>query len=323
VNIAAFSFKRVGDSLLATPALRALASGGHKIAVICEPQTARVFAGNPHLSKIVTVPRSCSFGALLRTVRHMKPDATVDFLANPRTAWVSRLSGAETRCGIGYGIRRLLYNRVVPVQNRAEPRYSALHKLELAELFDATSDLALDFVLTEQDRAAADLYWQTRQLAGQRVVALVINSRRIYKRWPVARFAEVIRWIRDVGNAYPLVLQTPGDEERVTLLRKELVNERYDVLDVSDLGLLAAILARAHLFFGNDGGAKHLAVALGTPTLTLFGNEPWEYWTPPNDPRHQVIVADLRARFERHTLESVTVEQVLEALRLKRNSLEK
>lgn len=312
---AAFLFKRVGDSLMATPALRALrfARPAEEIVVICEPSTARVFAGNPHVDRVLTLRSSSSLSALLSMVRTLRPTHTVDFLSNPRTALSSWLSGARDRAGIGYGLRRLLYSRVVAVQDPRRPFYSALHKLKLAGATEISS-CAIEFFLTAADREFAEEVWQRHSFQTERVAAFFVNSRRTYKRWPVERYAEVIRFARTELGLCPAVLETPGDETSVSMLREHLGASAVQVIRVDDLGRLAALLARSALLVGNDGGPKHLAVAMGTPTLTLFGTEPWEYWTPPNDPRHRVVTST-QTEFATSPLEHVTVEQVTQQLR--------
>jgi ADP-heptose:LPS heptosyltransferase len=61
------------------------------------------------------------------------------------------------------------------------------------------------------------------------------------------------------------------------------------IASFTDLGDMAAFLKLCQCYVGNDGGPKHLAVAVGAPTVTVFQNDPWEYWTPPDGSRHVAV----------------------------------
>jgi len=55
---------------------------------------------------------------------------------------------------------------------------------------------------------------------------------------------------------------------------------------------MGALFERAQLYVGNDGGPRHFAVAVGTPSLTVFGKELAEIWTPPQQTRHRTVEHD-------------------------------
>jgi len=55
---------------------------------------------------------------------------------------------------------------------------------------------------------------------------------------------------------------------------------------------VAALLERCHLYVGNDNGPRHFAIAVGTPTVAVFGKPFPENWTPPGDPRHRALTME-------------------------------
>jgi ADP-heptose:LPS heptosyltransferase len=294
MRIKTLLFRRVGDSLLATPALRALKKQYPEalLTVISEPQVARVFAGNPWVDEIVTVPRGPSVLRLAAALRrHGAPDMSMDFLSDPRSALACRISGAEQRLGVGVHGRRWAYTQTIGQQTLSSPRYSAAHKLELAALAGAAlTDLSTEFYLTSDDRNFAEAAWQERGWSEMTVVtAFFVHARRDYKRWPLDDFCTVIRRMHEGGDALPLVLVTPGDESTAAELRARTRLDAPHIISVDTLGELGAVLQRCRLFIGNDGGPKHLAVALGTPTVTIFISDSPVYWTPPDTQRHVAL----------------------------------
>jgi ADP-heptose:LPS heptosyltransferase len=98
------------------------------------------------------------------------------------------------------------------------------------------------------------------------------------RRWPVERFAAVAREIDGV-----VVTAGPGEEALAARVGAPVLTG-LALLD------LAAVIASAGAVLCGDTGVSHLATAMGTPSLTLFGPTPPGLWGPPaGDPRHRVI----------------------------------
>lgn len=286
----------MGDSLLATPALRALkaARPDWLVRIVSEPQTARVFEGLPYVDELRVTPPSPSIMRLAYLARVSSPSQVVlDFLSDPRSAVASRLSGANTRVGFAKGLRRHLYTVQVPRQNTDAPVYSAIHKLKLVEPFGAVAaDVLPDFVLTQEEITRASVKWQLANVSARGVVALFISSRRPYKRWPLESFAELVEHLRGLHIPEIVLVGSGAEEQEMRTFAQSADIPPERVLACESLGVLAAVIKRATLLIGNDGGPKHLATALGTATVTLFRHDPPEYWTPPNHSLHLAVRAD-------------------------------
>ncbi|MFH1010269.1 MAG: glycosyltransferase family 9 protein, partial [bacterium] len=238
-----------------------------------------------------------------------------DFLSDPRSALLSRMTGAPVRIGIGYRGRGWAFTHSIPCQDPNRPMYSARHKAQLAEPFGepVSTNCALEFFLRSEDEEAAAHLWKQKGWSKETpVVALGVHSRREYKRWPVERFAQVAQRLIYECEAAIAVLAGPGEEVPAQQVLRLLGDSRAHLLQPNSLGSLAACLSRCRLFLGNDGGPKHLAVAVGTPTVTLFGDEPFEFWTPPDNPSH--IALGGRQLGEKG-LASLTSQEVFEAAR--------
>jgi heptosyltransferase-3 len=296
-TIIALHFRRVGDSLMATPALRQVRAlrPNARIIVLVEQGVSRVFEGNPSIFQILVIkPLSdgFEFWRTMKHVRRIRPQITMDFLSDPRSSILCQMSGASVRIGIGYRGRRWAYTHRIPCQNPGRPVYSAEHKMQLARPFGdiELGNPAIEFFLNPADDESASHLWEQNGWAQERsVIALGIYSRREYKRWPAERFAEVAQKLLRECQASIAVLVGPGEESSARRVLEIINDSHAHLLQPDGLGPLAACLKRCRLFIGNDGGPKHLAVAVGTPTLTLFGDEPFEFWTPPNNPSHVAL----------------------------------
>ena len=119
------------------------------------------------------------------------------------------------------------------------------------------------------------------------------------KNWPAARFAALVR---SRSAARWLLVRGPADDGVAALL--DTVPGARVARDLP-LRVLAALLARAGAYVGNDSGVTHLAAASGAPTIALFGATDPRLWAPVG-PRVQVL--------HRGTMEGITVEEVAAAV---------
>jgi ADP-heptose:LPS heptosyltransferase len=107
------------------------------------------------------------------------------------------------------------------------------------------------------------------------------------RRWPATRWAEVARELPG-----PVVV-TAGPGERA--LARAVARDARATVFAGDLRALAALVAGAARVLCADTGVAHLATALGTPSVVLFGPTPPAYWGPPPErPRHRVLWAGRR-----------------------------
>lgn len=126
-------------------------------------------------------------------------------------------------------------------------------------------------------------------------VAVHISARRPAQRWPVERYAELIKAISALtrvmllwspgSSADPM---HPGDDEQSAHLQTALGGLQFDAVPTPDLATLIAALSLADRVICPDGGTMHLAAALGKPIVALFGDSPLERWRPWGVP-HRVL----------------------------------
>ena len=289
--------RRIGDVLMTTPAVRALGQAypQARLVYITEPSGAEVLRNNPHIDEVWPVSPKPGWSEILRLVRRMRRrrfDIAIDFYSQPKSAVLTRLSGAPRRIGFDLRGRRWAYTE--PVEKPPGRRYSAFHK----EALLAPLGVALDGPLPEIYPGAEQRAWADALLAslgvshGDFLVALLPVSRQPYKVWPLDRWARLADWLIETTGAKVLPLWGPGEESFVVGVRGAMHASMLPDYPIPDLLQMAALLDRAGLYVGNDAGPRHIAIAVGTPTVGVFGR-PWpENWTPPGDSRHRVVAHD-------------------------------
>jgi heptosyltransferase-2 len=176
-------------------------------------------------------------------------------------------------------VRRCGVKRVVEASPRPSDVPAARHYCKsLEELAIYVEEPVPRVYPGENDRRMAEGYF--RDLGKQPVVAVHPGSGSAAKNWPVDKFASVCRWLVDEMAVQLLVIQGEADDMTVQELTKLLAPRVPKLVRGLKLTELSAVLERCLLFLGNDSGISHLAAAVGTPTLAMFGPSSSSIWRP-------------------------------------------
>ncbi|MCK5733474.1 MAG: glycosyltransferase family 9 protein [Candidatus Latescibacteria bacterium] len=269
----------VGDLIMTLPVLRALRRRfpGAYIEVTGHPHSLALIAGQREIDAVSSINR--------REAAHLYiPDGPIPE-ALKRTFGAFDLIVAyvsETEGTLIENLRRTGAKRVIawpPFPDRCT--HEADHLLEaLRPLGVASSENAPELVPTPLDRVFAARFWSTHNLRlDQRVLALHPGSGSPSKCWPPERFARIADWAIESFSAAVLLIAGPADEEA---RHQTLSRMKGTPVLASDFSLprLAALLEQCTAFLGNDSGITHLAAAVGTPTVALFGPTNPRIWGP-------------------------------------------
>jgi heptosyltransferase III len=276
----------LGDVLLCTPAIREARSAfpGARIDFVTEPPGAAALRGNSRLDEVIVTGRGAGDRLrLLALVRRRRYDAVLDFRTTGSTAQLVAISGATTRVGVRVrGPINLLYTHLLdPI---SLDTYAGRHKLEMLRPLgvdvDRVVDLSLEFNVGDEARERAGRFWRENGLDGQRVIAMTPASRLAYKSWGATKWGEVARTIVRSG-ARVLLTHGPGEREQLEPILTGGAGSGMVVFGDSSLEELGAVLARCDAWVGNDGGARHIAAAVGTPTLAVSRWRIGTVWTNP------------------------------------------
>jgi heptosyltransferase-3 len=159
------------------------------------------------------------------------------------------------------------------------------------------------------DDRAARIVPNERRSVDPKLIALHPGSGSKDKSWPVERFAAMAESLmqRDEKQRF-LLVAGEADEARLAYVRRVLPNEKLRIAENLPLPALANLLQNCALFVGNDSGISHLAGAVGTPSLLLFGPTDPAIWAPKN-PQVRVL------RSPNLTMEGIQVSDVMTELR--------
>jgi len=324
-HILIVKLRYIGDVLLATPTVRAIKAAwpAVRITMLVNAGTEAVLQHNPDIDRILVL-RKDSWPAqyrLLADLRREPIDCVIDLTDGDRSAWLSWLSGAAQRIGFNdeRRWRGQLYSHVV--------RSAAAHRIErdldaLAPLgLSSTDRMPRLFLTQDEDTQATALLEQCGVTAGSPFVVLQPGARYWFKAWPVERLAQLAD-ILTAQYGYR-VLVGGGAEDRPAAERIVALSasKPVSIAGQAPLRSFAALLRRARLFIGNDGGAMHIAAAVGTPLVALFGPSNPAEWGPRSSSAEVIYKGiDCRICFhptcergEQNCMRLITVDEVMAA----------
>jgi ADP-heptose:LPS heptosyltransferase len=261
---------------------------------VVERESAAILTLNPYLDEVIVLERQRYRNPLyslkkIWQIRKRGFDLVIDFLGNPRTAYISFLSGAGRRIGYDVPGRKFYYNLLIKDDGR--PKYSAADKLEALKILGINAtDPKPDFLISDEAKFFSQGFFREAGIdPGKLIVSLSPTSRRRFRRWHLERFALLADWLISRFQATVVLVWGPGERGVVERIERLMKQKPVISPETEDLFQLGAILQRCDLHIGNDNGTKHMAVAMGKPTITIYGPQDPASWTYPEPARHRFV----------------------------------
>jgi ADP-heptose:LPS heptosyltransferase len=242
-----------------------------------------------------------SFGALLRkagALRSRRLDLALDLQGDVRASLLLWRSGARRRIGYANTGGRYLLSDVVPLDETVSWVEQNRRAVAIALGRPAAAAAPLIDLLTEDDRGFARRLLATLGLEERRpLVGIHPSGGRRIKQWPAARWAEVAARLQRDFRATILITGTAGDAALARELQKDLPSRAIDLTGKLSLRETLALVERLDLFLSPDTGTMHMACAVGTPSVSVFGpSDPQRYFSGgsgASGSRHVVVRAEL------------------------------
>lgn len=304
----------LGDVLLTTPAIHALrvALPHAELHALVGPWAAEVLSSYPDVDVVLTLPFpgfSRRPGANWRSpyelafhaaghLRHIGYDSAVIF--RPDHWWgamLAKLAGIPER--VGYDLPDIAPFLTSPIPRQQQ--HVVLQSMRLVERWAgaiAAEETAYRFPVEVSDRDYIDGYLRECGIEPeQKVICIHPGSGTPLKLWADDGWTQVANALHDQLNA-PVIF-TGGDHELPLVQRIAANMNHTSCLMVGNTRVtqLAALFSRAQVVLGPDSGPLHLAVAVGAPTVTLFGPADPEEFGPWGSPeKHIVLTSNIGCR---------------------------
>lgn len=302
-----------GDVLLASPVFTVLKNHAPHLEIdaLVYQDTAEMLTLHPAISQVHTVDRNWkklppltqlkAELALLGDLQQRDYDLVVHLTDHNRGAWLKRLTGASF--GVACEARKGRFWKNSFTHFYPLPRGNARHTVEThldalrrIGVYPTEEEKRLVLVPGTEAEVSVDMLLASNGLAPQDFIHLHPTSRWSFKCWEEGKTAELVRRLSAAG--YPVVLTAAPSEDELAMVRRIVDLTGQPVVNLSgklSLKQLAALTARARLFIGVDSAPMHIAAAMGTPTVALFGPSGDIEWGPWMT-LHRIIVSSHSCR---------------------------
>jgi lipopolysaccharide heptosyltransferase II len=273
---------RIGDCIFITPAVRALrhAHPQARITIVVPKANADLFAHSPHVDAVIFRPVRDWAQELrfLREVRRQQFDLIISFQGKSMLyALTARFGGGRHTLSLHHARTKAFYRETVPWPGEDVHRVERYLILARAAGASDTEAPYTELHLAPEHRSRASELLAARGLSEtDLLVALNPGSTEHSRRWDPSRFAAVGDRLGMEAGARILLLGGPGDQEMARAIAAAMQRPALDLCGLTSLLETAAVLERCSLLVSGDTGPLHMAAAMGTPVVALYG---------PSDPR--------------------------------------
>ncbi|HJQ53778.1 MAG TPA: glycosyltransferase family 9 protein [Gemmatimonadaceae bacterium] len=282
----------LGDVILTTPLIAELGRRG-PVDVLVTPVGATALANNPSVRTVIRYDKRSTYGSTLglwntiKEIRGRRPYAAA-YLAQGsfRSGLLAMLTGAKERIGFASSTGRVLYTKQMPYQPERH-HAERLWSLSMSEFAETPSreQIRPRLFPSDDDRARVDSLLRRNGNGSEPFVALAPGSAWGTKRWPY--YADLAK--RLAPDFRIAVIGSSADAPLAAQIMEALpAGSAINAAGTLPLLASAELIGRAQAIVTNDSAPQHLASAMGTPTLSIFGPTVPEFGFGPLAERHVV-----------------------------------
>ncbi len=291
--------RSIGDTVLTTPSLIALKRflPEAEIDVLVEDWVAPVLEEHPAVARIVALGRGGlkNRARIAQEIRNRRYDVVYNLHGGTTATFLTRATGARHRVGYASYQYSQLHNHQAPsplLLWRQTKTHSVEQQLALLGWtgVPVTDRPATSLAITSMANGHVNALLSRAGLADKKFAFVHPAAAFATKQWAASKFAQVVDYLAVRGIA-TIATAGPNEEAVLTELR-ECAKSRIVVVHLS-LPEVTALAARSHLFVGNDSGIAHIAAAVGTPSVVIFGSSNIAHWRPWSTAPAEVVFEDM------------------------------
>lgn len=305
----------LGDMLLTTPLIRVLKEQYPQleIDVLIYQETASILEANPHVKQIYAIDRNWKKKgvffqlqqeyALLRDLQQNHYELIINLTNRWRGGWLTRILNPTYSVSRSYSHRRgrlwrksFTHIYSIPPANRhsVELNLDAIRRLGVT--ITNPESKRLTFIISSEAETKVEQLLVPHVSDNEKTIVIHPTSRWMFKAWNPQGFAAVIDSLNELN--YRVILISGPAREEIDYVGAILQMTQSDVINFAgqlSLNETAALIKRADCFLGLDSIAMHLAAAVNTPCVSLFGpthDNAWHPWMS----SHKILSTDYACR---------------------------
>ena len=296
--------RSIGDTVLSTPSLIALRRfvPNAQIDMLLEDWVAPLLVGHEAIDNVISVGK----GSLERTkialqLRRNKYDVAFNLHGGTTATFFTAALRAKHRVGYADYQYSFLYNHLLSSASdfwKTEFTHSAEQQLALLGFVSVPvedrpkSKLTVSSTAMETLRRRFPAKTQSSQREDEAVFALMHPASLFAtKQWAPENFARTAEFLADKGVR--TIAIASRNEAEVLYALKDASNAAIQTFDDLTLPEITALASMARVFVGNDSGIAHIAAAVGTPSVVIFGSSNRNHWRPWTDSPNEMVFEPL------------------------------
>jgi len=292
-KILIIQYKPFGDILLNTgyfPFLRDKFPDAQIDFLVQKPYVT-LLEDNPYIDNLVIMKKKKGIAYyiernhMIKVIRNRKYDMIIDQLRGSGSALITLFSGAKYR--LGWELKRwnwiYNYRRI-----RTNDRYYSLMKFHVLEpLGISEAPHELFYKVKEQSQTKIDSWLKSIGLKENEFIVFSPGTPVLAKKWSLDSFAVLSDMIQKNYHYKVVLLWGPGEEQDCLDIASK-TNIKVIISIPTSFNEAAALIKRAKMYISQDGGINHVAVAMQTPSIAIFGPhsnpKKWQAWHKPIHP---------------------------------------
>lgn len=298
----------IGDCLFTTPLIHSIKENfpKEKLGFLCNKRTSGLIKKNPFIDKVFIYERDDfnrlredswlkwfkAFNSFIGEIKRERFDLAIDLSLAANFGFFLWLAGIKKRVGYNYKNRSFYLTDSLKLSGY-EDRHIVEYYNELLALVGIKPKYNnLELYLSEEDKRYAEDVFGSQDIGRENpVIAIAPGGGASWgleaklKRWPEENFCLLVDKIIEKYRVTIIILGDSSDKELFSISRA------IDLRGRTTLCQSAALINKADIFIGNDGGPLHMAVSLRKKTLSFFGPvDPAVYGPYPPDERHHIVL---------------------------------
>jgi len=284
----------IGDVLFTTPFVANLKANfpGCTVGYLGNRRTSSILESNPDIDKVHIYERDefnriykeskwqffSKLRQLLGEVRSQRYDLVFDFSLNQNINFLTQWAGIKHRVGLNYK-NRMPHSTIKIPFDGFENKHVTQHYLDLLTSFGLTiTHRELKLSIRPEDQQWADRFLQEQGWKqGEKLIGIIPGAgeswgtQARFRRWDAANYGKLIDKIIEKAHPKFILMGAKAEEDLCRELTQDGSRELIESQGKTTIGQLAALIKRCHLVVLNDGGPLHVAVAVKTKTVSVFG----------------------------------------------------
>ncbi len=288
--------RSIGDTVLSTPSILALRRHlpDAQIDILLEDWVAPVLDGFEAVDNVISVSKDTKERIkIAQKLRKENYDVAFNLHGGTTATLLIRASGAKHRVGYKNYQYSFLYNHLLSSASdfwQQKKTHSAEQQLALLGFvgIPVEDKPKTQLTVTKEKEAKIETLLNENDVEKKNKIALIHPAAAFEsKQWATENFVEIINYL-DSRSFFPIVVTAPNEKDIINEISEKTSTFFHGFSDLS-LPEVTALARRADIFIGNDSGIAHIAAAVQTPTVVIFGSSNREHWRPWTDAPHEIV----------------------------------